>query len=101
MDPKYMSEVLLQRGAEALAKEKVPLRLVAGRSEKSFNQHLFAFGLSEVLFYSFRQDMLCPPSWASNLKERVLKAGSFFTFVTVQEMEEKKQKTLFLCYSQT
>ena len=36
MDPKYKSEVLLQRGAEALAKEKVPLRLVAGRSEKIF-----------------------------------------------------------------
>ena len=84
MDPKYKSEVLLQRGAEALAKEKVPLRLVAGRSEKIFQTNiLFVFGLSEVLFYLFRQDMLCPPSWASNLKERVLKAGSFFTFVTV------------------
>ena len=44
---------------------------------------LFVFGLSQVLFYSFRQDMLCPPSWASNLKERVLKAGLFFTFVTI------------------
>ena len=73
MDPKYKSEVLLQRGAEALAKEKVPLRLVAGRSEKIYI--LFVFGLSQVLFYSFRQDMLCPPAWASSLKERVLKAG--------------------------
>lgn len=30
-DPRYKSEVLVQRGAESLAKEKVPLRLVAGR----------------------------------------------------------------------
>ena len=45
MDPKYKSEVLLQRGAEALAKEKVPLRLVVGRSEKSFNQHFVRFQL--------------------------------------------------------
>ena len=44
MDPKYKSEVLLQRGAEALAKEKVPLRLVAGRSE-SINQHFVRFRL--------------------------------------------------------
>ena len=43
MDPKYKSEVLLQRGAEALAKEKVPLRLVAGRSEKIFQPTFCSF----------------------------------------------------------
>ena len=43
MDPKYKSEVLLQRGAEALAKEKVPLRLVAGRSEKIVQPTFFSF----------------------------------------------------------
>ena len=30
-DPRYKSEVLVQRGAESLAKEQVPVRLVAGR----------------------------------------------------------------------
>ena len=96
MDPKYKSEVLLQRGAEALAKEKVPLRLVAGRSEKIYI--LFVFGLSQVLFYSFRQDMLCPPAWASSLKERVLKAGSIFTFNPGLKMEKQKKKLFFyLC----
>ena len=96
MDPKYKSEVLLQRGAEALAKEKVPLRLVAGRSEKIYI--LFVFGLSQVLFYLFRQDMLCPPAWASSLKERVLKAGSIFTFNPGLKMEKQKKKLFFyLC----
>ena len=45
MDPKYKSEVLLQRGAESLAKEKVPLRLVAGRSEKIFQPIFVRFWL--------------------------------------------------------
>ena len=30
-DPRYKSEVLVQRGAESVAQEKVPVRLVAGR----------------------------------------------------------------------
>ena len=54
---------------------------------------LFVFGLSQVLFYSFRQDMLCPPAWASSLKERVLKAGwgSFFTFITGLKIDKQKK----------
>jgi len=51
-DPRYKSEVLVQRGAESVAQEKVPVRLVAGR-----------------------QDMLCPPAWAAKLRDRVEEAG--------------------------
>jgi len=51
-DPRYKSEVLVQRGADSLAREMVPVRLVAGR-----------------------QDMLCPPAWAAKLKDRVEEAG--------------------------
>ena len=57
---------------------------------------LFVFGLSQVLFYSFRQDMLCPPAWASSLKERVLKAGSIFTFNPGLKMEKQKKKLFFM-----
>ena len=30
-DPRYKSEVLVKRGADSVAQEKVPVRLVAGR----------------------------------------------------------------------
>ena len=35
--------------------------------------------------------MLCPPSWASSLKERVLKAGSCLTFINGLKIDKQKK----------
>ena len=51
-DLRYKSEVLVKRGAKALAGEGVKVRLVVGR-----------------------QDMLCPPMWAERMRDTVVEEG--------------------------